>query len=146
MAHQQQSAQGLNEYIHTTDRIASWHFSVDDKEAYQELKLGEVGWHAGDGSYSYGDYYYNEDYKYWSIGGGNNNSIGIEMCVYSGCDFNMVMRNTAKLVSKLLIQYNLTPSDVRQHHDFSGKNCPQVIREAGRWAEMIELISFRILC
>ena len=141
MAHPTATAQGLNEYIHTTDRIASWHFSVDDKEAYQELKLGEVGWHAGDGSYSYGDYYYNEDYKYWSIGGGNNNSIGIEMCVYSGCDFNMVMRNTAKLVSKLLIQYNLTPSDVRQHHDFSGKNCPQVIREAGRWAEMIELIS-----
>lgn len=141
MAHPSATAQGLNEYIHTTDRIASWHFSVDDKEAYQELKLDEVGWHAGDGGYVYGDIYYNETYKRWSIGGGNNNSVGIEMCVYAGVDFNMVMRNTAKLTAKLLVHYGLTPSDVRQHYDFAGKDCPQVLRQAGRWSEMLELIS-----
>ncbi len=141
MAHPSATAQGLNEYIHTTDREASWHFSVDDKEAFQELKLDEKGWHAGDSSHSYGDIYYNETYKKWSIGGGNNNSIGIEMCVYSGVDFNMVMRNTAKLTASLLVKYNLTPSDVRQHYDFAGKDCPQVLRQAGRWSEMLELIS-----
>lgn len=141
MAHPTATAKGLNEYIHTTDRIASWHFSIDDYEAYQELKLDEVGWHAGDGSTTYGMIHYSESASKWCIGGGNNNSIGIEMCVYAGCDFNMVMRNTAKVVSKLLVMYNLTPSDIRQHYDFSGKNCPQVIREAGRWTEMIELIS-----
>lgn len=141
MAHPSATAQGLNEYIHTTDRIASWHFSVDDKEAYQELKLDEVGWHSGDGSYNYGDIYYNDTYKRWSIGGGNNNSVGIEMCVYSGVDFNMVMRNTAKLTASLLVKYNLTPSDVRQHYDFAGKDCPQVLRQSGRWAEMLGLIS-----
>ena len=141
MAHPTATAQGLNEYIHTTDRIASWHYSIDDKEAYQELKLDEVGWHAGDGSTYYGDIYYNDSYKKWSIGGGNNNSVGIEMCVYEGVDFNMVMRNTAKIVGQLLLRYNLTPSDIRQHYDFAGKDCPQVIRTAGRWAEMIELIS-----
>ena len=141
MAHPTATAKGLNEYIHTTDRVASWHYSIDDKEAYQELKLDEVGWHAGDGSTYYGDIYYNDSYKKWSIGGGNNNSVGIEMCVYEGVDFNMVMRNTAKIVGKLLLKYNLTPSDIRQHYDFAGKDCPQVIRTAGRWAEMIELIS-----
>ena len=141
MAHPTATAKGLNEYIHTTDRVASWHYSIDDKEAYQELKLDEVGWHAGDGSTYYGDIYYNDSYKKWSIGGGNNNSVGIEMCVYEGVDFNMVMRNTAKIVGKLLLKYNLTPSDIRQHYDFAGKDCPQVIRTSGRWAEMIELIS-----
>ncbi|MBQ3253395.1 MAG: N-acetylmuramoyl-L-alanine amidase, partial [Acholeplasmatales bacterium] len=140
MAHESATAKGLNEYIHTTDRQASWHFSVDDYEAYQEVPLDEVAWHAGDGSYSTGDVYFNDTYKSWSIGGGNNNSIGIEMCVYKGCDFNMVMRNTAKLVSKLLVEYNLTPSDIRQHFDFAGKDCPQVIRSANRWGEMLELI------
>lgn len=141
MAHPSATAKGLNEYIHTTDREASWHFSVDDYEAYQELKLDEVGWHSGDGSYTYGDIYYNNDYKRWCIGGGNNNSVGIEMCVYSGCDFNMVMRNTAKLVAKLLVKYNLTTSDIRQHYDFAGKDCPQVLRQANRWKEMLELIN-----
>lgn len=141
MAHPTATAKGLNEYIHTTDRVASWHFSIDDTEAYQELKLDEVGWHAGDGSTTYGTIHYSESASKWCIGGGNNNSIGIEMCVYAGCDFNMVMRNTAKVVSNLLVMYNLTPADIRQHYDFSGKNCPQVIREAGRWAEMLELIS-----
>ena len=145
MAHPTATAKGLNEYIHTTDRIASWHFSVDDTEAYQHLKLGEIGWHAGDGGYNYGDFYYNDTNRHSSIGGGNNNSIGIEMCVYAGCDFNMTMRNTAKLVSKLLVMYGLTPSDIRQHYDFSGKNCPQVIREAGRWEEMLELITIEYI-
>ena len=138
MAHPTATAKGLNEYIHTTDRVASWHFSVDDKEAYQELKLGEIGWHAGDGSHYYGDYWFNSGV--WCIGGGNRNSVGLETCVYSGVDYNMVMRNTAKLVSKLLVYYNLSTSDVRQHYDFSGKDCPQVLRQAGRWAEQLELI------
>ena len=138
MAHPTATAYGLNEYIHTTDRVASWHFSVDDKEAYQELKLGEVGWHAGDGSRYYGQYW--ESGGVWCIGGGNNNSVGLETCVYSGVDYNMVMRNTAKLVAKLLVQYNLSTSLVRQHYDFSGKDCPQVLRQSGRWAELLELI------
>ncbi len=33
----------------TTDRSASWHFTVDDKEIYQHLPLNENAWHAGDG-------------------------------------------------------------------------------------------------
>ena len=138
MAHPTATAKGLNDYIHSTTRVASWHFSVDDTEAYQELKLGEVGWHAGDGSHVYGDYWFSGGV--WCIGGGNNNSVGLETCVYSGVDYNMVMRNVGKLVSKLLVTYNLSTSDIRQHYDFSGKDCPQVLRQAGRWAEQLQLI------
>lgn len=30
-------------------RQASWHFTVDDKEAYQSIPVNEVSWHGGDG-------------------------------------------------------------------------------------------------
>jgi len=143
MAHESATAKGLNDFIHEYKytRQASWHYSIDDYEAYQHVNLDEVAWHAGDGGYTTGDVYFNETYQSWSIGGGNNNSIGIEICVYKGIDFNQTMRNVAKLVSKLLVDYNLTPSDIRQHWDFAGKNCPQVLRESGRWPEMLQLIA-----
>lgn len=121
MAHPTATAKGLDEYIHSTDRVASWHFSIDDKETYQQLKLGEIGRHAGESN-------------------GNNYGIGIESCVYEGVDFNMVMRRLAKLVAHLLIRYHLDLTDIKQHYDFSGKDCPQVIRHADRWSELLYLI------
>lgn len=121
MADPSATAKGLDEYIHSTDRIASWHFSIDDKETYQQLKLGEIGWHAGESN-------------------GNNYGIGIESCVYEGVDFNMVMRRLAKLTASLLITYNLNLTDIKQHYDFAGKNCPQVIRQSGRWSELLYLV------
>ncbi len=140
MAHPQSTAEYLNTYIHTdVTREASWHYSVDDKEAYQHLPLNEVGWHAGDGS-TYPGIHYNDTYHKWCINGGNKYSIGIENCVYKGIDYNTQMRTLAKLVANLLIDFNLTTTDIRQHYDFSGKNCPQVLRQSGRWAEQLELI------
>lgn len=138
MAHPSATAKGLDKYIHSTDRQASWHFSVDDIEAFQQIPINEVGWHAGDGSTKYGETWTNQSGTH--IGGGNRNGIGIESCVYAGVDFNMVMRNVAKLTSKLLYEFNLGIDDIKQHYDFSGKNCPQVIREANRWDEFIKLV------
>lgn len=132
MAHPTATAEGLNEYIHSTDRIASWHFSVDDNEAYQELDIDEVGWHAGDGSHT----------TSWSdgIGGGNLYGVAIESCVYEGVDFNKVLMNVAKLSASLMIKYDLDIESIKQHYDFSGKDCPQVIRHASRWNELLNLI------
>lgn len=132
MAHPTATAEGLNEYIHSTDRIASWHFSVDDREAYQELDIDEVGWHAGDGSHT----------TSWSdgIGGGNLYGVAIESCVYEGVDFNKVLMNVAKLSASLMIKYDLDIESIKQHYDFNGKDCPQVIRHASRWKELLNLI------
>ena len=141
MAHPTATAKGLNDYIHSTDRQASWHYAIDDHEAYNHVPIDEVTWHAGDGSHGVGEIWYSESYRFYGIGGGNNNSVSIEMCVYSGCDFNWVMRNTAKQVSWLLVKYHLNPSRIRQHYDYSGKDCPQVLRQSGRWPEMLELIN-----
>lgn len=118
----------------------SWHYTVGDDGIYQHVPLDEVAYHAGDGSHVYGDTYYNETYGAWSIGGGNRNGIGIESCINKGVDYTYVMRKLAKLVAELLTDYNLGIDRVKQHNHFSGKNCPQVMRENNRWEEFLYLV------
>ena len=139
MAAPSATAAGLNRAIHNTTREASWHYSVDDKEIYQHVPNDYVAWHAGDGSTKYGSTWVAKDGKTY-IGGGNYNGIGIEMCVYQGIDFNMAMRNTAKLTAELLLQYELNFDGIKQHYDFAGKDCPQVIRQANRMEEFLNLV------
>lgn len=102
----------------------SWHYTVDDKEIYQHIPDNEISWHAGDGQ---------------KINGGNIAGIAIEICVNSNSDFNKALDNAASLVGYLLFKYKLPITAVKQHFDFSGKNCPQKIRETGRWSEFIKL-------
>lgn len=103
----------------------SWHYTVDDKSIYQHLPDHETAFHAGDGS---------------RIGGGNKNGIGIEMCVNGLGNFELTIRNTAKLIATLLHKYNLTIDNVKQHFDFSGKNCPSGLRNTNRWNEFLQLV------
>ena len=48
------TAKGANAVMHNKyAQVApnpSWHYTVDDHEAYQHLPLSENGWHAGDGT------------------------------------------------------------------------------------------------
>lgn len=103
----------------------SWHYTVDDTCAYHHIPDDEIAWHAGDGR---------------KEGGGNMASIGIEICVNPDGDFNKSMDNAAWLTAKLLKENNLTISAVKQHHDFSGKNCPQTIREKGLWNNFLTTV------
>ena len=91
---------------------ASWHFTVDDKVIYQHLPLNENGWHAGDGT----------------NGTGNRQSIGIEICENRDGNRAKAEANAAWLVAKLLKDYGLGLDRVKQHYDWSGKNCPRVLR------------------
>ncbi len=118
----------------------SWHFTVGEDGIYQSLPLDEVAYHAGDGSYEYGDTYFNNTYKAWSIGGGNRNGIGIESCINAGADYNVTLRKLAKLVADLLLQFDLSFDRIKQHNHFSGKDCPGVIRHTGRWEEFKNLV------
>lgn len=117
----------------------SWHFTIGNDGIIQHLPLDEVGWHAGDGSTVFGDVWSSGGYDD-RIGGGNRNGIGIESCIDEGCDYTFTMRKMAKLVAELLIQYNLGFDRIKQHWNFSGKNCPQVMRGANRWNEFIYLV------
>ncbi|MCF0111897.1 MAG: N-acetylmuramoyl-L-alanine amidase [Erysipelotrichaceae bacterium] len=103
----------------------SWHYTVDDTEIWHHLPDDEVGWHASDGL---------------SNPGGNLNGIGIELCVNKDGDFEKTLDNAAKLVAYLLSEYNLPLSRVKQHHDFTKKNCPQTIRNTDRWEEFLQMV------
>ena len=94
----------------------SWHYTVDDKEIYH---------HAGDKL--------KED-------GGNLNGLSLELCVNEDGSFNRTFDNAAKFTAYLLKEYRLGIEDVKQHFDFSGKNCPMTIREKGRWNEFLDLV------
>lgn len=116
------------QYLKTTDKTDSWHYTVDDKAIYQHLPLNESGWHAGDGYY----------------GPGNRKSIGIEICMNPECDRTVAEKNAAWLVAKLYKEMpTLTtyPEGVKQHYNWTGKNCPSVIRgRVNGWADFCQLI------
>lgn len=92
-------------------RQASWTFSVDDTEIYQETKINWETWHAGKAV-------------------GNKNSISIEICMWSDKEKQRKSyENTAILVAMLLKTYGLKISDIKQHYNWSGKNCPIFLRQ-----------------
>ncbi|HIT52378.1 MAG TPA: N-acetylmuramoyl-L-alanine amidase [Candidatus Fimivicinus intestinavium] len=103
----------------------SWHYTVDDHEIYHHIPDSEVSWNAGDQRRE---------------PGGNMNGISIELCVNSDGDFEKTFENGARLTAYLLKAYDLELDAVKQHHDFNGKNCPQTIRESGRWEEFLERV------
>lgn len=103
----------------------SWHYTVDDHEIYHHIPDGEVAWHAGDKL---------------KKDGGNLCGISLELCVNKDGEFDKTFDNGAKLTAYLLNAYHLDRSDIKQHYDFNEKNCPQTIREAGRWNEFLTLV------
>jgi hypothetical protein len=108
------------------DKQVSFHFVVDDREAFQLLPLDEVAWHAGDG--------YN--------GPGNRSSIAIECCVNKDGNLRRAQDNMARLIALLTSSFGMPVSSVVQHNKWSGKNCPTLLRsEPGGWDRVIKLIS-----
>ncbi len=122
-------------YVKDEGCQVSWHYTVDDKHIYKHLPEEERAWHAGDGR----------------EGKGNTYGIGIEMCVNHETlgtkdptkYFYKTMDNTAQLAAELLYKYDLSIKAVKQHNYFSGKNCPQVIRENDLWDQFLENIQQR---
>jgi N-acetylmuramoyl-L-alanine amidase len=105
------------------DAQVSFHYVVDDKESIQLMPDDEVAWHAGDGP----------------NGVGNNRSIAIETCVNADGNFLLATVNLAKLVVKLMQEFNIPLTKVVQHNRWSGKNCPMRLRANG-WQELLDVI------
>ena len=111
-------------YLQNNAPNPSWHYSVDDTVIVQSLLHNQGGWHAGDGS-----------------GPGNTQSIGIEICVNSDSNFNTAKKNAAELTAKLLKDLGLNINAVKQHHDWSRKNCPARIRaEKDGWKNFLSAV------
>ncbi|MBS5134829.1 MAG: N-acetylmuramoyl-L-alanine amidase [Oscillospiraceae bacterium] len=102
----------------------SWHYSVDDDSIVQHIPDGEKAYHAGDGA----------------NGPGNAKSIGIEICVNADGDFEKAKANAASLVRLLMKEHQIPAANIKQHHDWSGKDCPQIIRHTtGAWDKFLDL-------
>ncbi|KWU64882.1 N-acetylmuramoyl-L-alanine amidase [Bacillus mycoides] len=102
-----------------TDRSASWHFTVDDKEIYQHLPLNEVGWHAGNKT-------------------GNYESIGIEIAVNKDGNYEKAVENARKLAAYLMNELNISLDNVQKHQFWSGKNCPAFMIQRGQWNAFLQ--------
>ena len=72
--------------------------------------------------------------------GGNNNSVGIEMCVNTSGDIYTSYQVNSQLIADILIRNNLDLTRVKQHNTFDGKNCPQVLLAGNYWAEFMKMI------
>jgi N-acetylmuramoyl-L-alanine amidase len=94
-------------------RTASWHYTVDTAEIWQSFEDTCACWHTGTAQ-------------------GNNESIGIEICVNDSDEFPQACDNAAWLTADLLRRYGLSIERVVQHNDWSGKNCPMELR-SGVW-------------
>jgi N-acetylmuramoyl-L-alanine amidase len=117
-----------NKYVHSVAPNPSWTFTVDDHEAYQHLPLNENGWHASDGT----------------NGAGNRKSIGIEICVNKDGNLAKAEANAAWLCAKLIREVKTLkpfPACMKQHYDWSKKNCPAQIRgRKNGWANFLAAV------
>ena len=104
--------------------LTSWHYTVDDHAIVQHLPDNETAYHAGDGT----------------GGPGNATSIGVEICVNQDGDFEAAKANAAALVRLLMAEHSIPLGNIKQHHDWNGKNCPATIRAAsGAWEAFLAL-------
>ena len=104
--------------------LVSWHYTVDDHAIVQNLPDAETAYHAGDGK----------------SGPGNATSIGVEICVNAGGDFEAAKANAAALVRLLMEEHGIPLDNVVQHNRWNGKDCPKTIRATtGAWEAFLAL-------
>ena len=110
----------------------SAHYYVDDgNTAYQAAPHSRGCWHVGvnyGGANLFGRY-------------GNRNSIGVEMCVQAGYDYEKAFQNTVEVVKEIMRETGLPASRVYRHYDICSKHCPSQIMERGDWDRFKRLIS-----
>lgn len=94
-------------------RPASAHYFVDENEIWSSVPPDKVAYHVGASSYKHPKCR-------------NGNSIGVEICM-TGNGYVLrpqAIANAAKLVRRLMEQYNVPIDNVIRHYDVTGKDCP----------------------
>lgn len=111
------------------DRYSA-HVFVDDSSAYQATPYNRGCWHVG---VNYGSH---------NLFGtcSNHNSVGIEMCVNAGYNYEKAFQNTVQVCRQLMQQLGIDADHVVQHYDVCTKNCPSAIRAKGDWPRFKKLI------
>ena len=107
----------------------SAHYYTDDKSGYQAMPHDRGAWHVG---VNYGGKLFGTV--------NNRNSIGVEMCVNAGYDYEKAFQNTVALTLQLMAELNIDTDHVVSHYDVCGKNCPSKIMAKGDWKRFKQLI------
>ena len=103
----------------------SVHYYTDDGNTVYQAASNDRGcWHVG---VNYGGRLFGTV--------NNKNSIGVEMCVQAGYDFNKAFANTVAFVRQLMEETGIPAERVLQHYDVCAKNCPSQIRAKDMWKE-----------
>lgn len=120
------SAQNEINYMQRNNDATGFHIAVDDYVAILGIPLDRNAWHAGDGS----------------NGIGNRQSIGIEICYstdYSSNRHEKAFYNAVEVTKQLMKQFNIPIENIKQHYDWTKKNCPHRIRQEGTWKKFLSL-------
>ncbi|MBQ2614058.1 MAG: N-acetylmuramoyl-L-alanine amidase [Clostridia bacterium] len=113
-------AQSHYRFFHSANRGSSADIFVDDHSVwYVNDYTKYYTWHCGDGKGKYGIT--------------NQNSIGVELCINTGGDYEKAMRTMATVVRKLMAELGIPRERVVRHYDASRKNCPGSMRQSD-WA------------
>ncbi|MDM0612910.1 peptidoglycan recognition family protein, partial [Clostridium perfringens] len=86
-----------NYFANHPNAKASAHYIVDEKNIVQALENNWKGWHIGDGN--------NKNIN-------NSTTIGIELCVNKGNNFDKTLENGIELTKYLMNKYNISPENV----------------------------------
>lgn len=114
-----------NQYSVTTS-ARSWHYTVDENKVIQSIPDDEITFQ-GDNYDAY------------------TKSIGIETCVNAGANMDVIWHRMGKLCAQLMTKYDLEVKDIKQHYDWSLKNCPQTLRRNGLYNYAISLVEAELL-
>lgn len=94
-------------YMDTTKRKVSWHFTIDDKQCVQHLRLSQRGLHSGNHSI-------------------NSRSIGIEICENHWKEKkDIIINRLDSLVHSLYITY--PDLQILYHSECRTKDCPRIL-------------------
>lgn len=104
-------------YFNRSNRNASSHYFIDDREIIQTVEDINCAWHCGDGRGTYGIT--------------NLNSIGIELCINQDGDFLVTQEKALELIRQLMKKHELPKENVVRHFDASRKICPRSMSEVG---------------
>src|SRR5699024_4979363 len=130
------SARNEVAYMRRNNNMTSYHVAIDDKEVVQAIPFNRNAWAAGDGA----------------NGQGNRRSIHIEICYsmdngYSGRYSKrhaQAEKNAALYVAHVLIQYGWGVDRLRQHWDWSRKDCPHKMRAWNNWQAFKNMVQKNI--
>ncbi len=122
-ANEKSTAQNERDNLENNAGSPSFHSVVDEKQVVRCIPFDHRAWHAGDST---------------KAGGGNMTSLSLEICE-SG-DREQTLQNAICVVAHDLMELGWGVDRIRQHFDWTRKNCPRILRDTGKWDWFVQSV------